>query len=240
MTESVRLAKHLAGMLSCSRREAEQYIEGGWVRVQGQQVEEPGYRLQAGQDVTLLPGADAREIPPVTILYHKPAGIDVADPDSAGKLLSSDTMAPDDRSGHRFLRKHLRGLILATPLEASASGLLVFSQEYGVSRKLRDDAANIEHEYVVDVAGELITDGLALLNQGLSWKGSLLPAIKVSWQSETRLRFALKTPPAGLIAHMCGEVGLEVLSIKRIRVGRFPMAGLPVGQWRYRLAYERF
>ena len=241
MTETVRLAKHLAGLLQCSRREAEQYIEGGWVSVAGQVVEEPGHRVSPEDRVELSPHATLEDIKPVTILLHKPAGHDANETlDSARELIRAGTQASDDRSGQRFLKKHLSNLTLVTPLETQASGLVVYSQEYSVTRKLVDASRNIEHEYVVEVAGDMAPDGLARLAHGLSWQGMPLDPIKVSWQSETRLRFALKTPPAGLIAYMCGEVGLQVVSIKRLRVGRVPMAGLPAGQWRYRLGYERF
>ena len=103
-----------------------------------------------------------------------------------------------------------------------------------------DDAAKIEQEYIVEVRGDIIPDGLQLLNHGLKFSGKPLPPVKISWQNETRLRFPLKAPPRGLIAHMCEKVGLEIVSMKRIRLGRVPMAGLPAGQWRYLLGYERF
>ena len=45
MTEPVRLAKRVAALAQCSRREAEMYIEGGWVRVDGVTVEEPQFKV---------------------------------------------------------------------------------------------------------------------------------------------------------------------------------------------------
>jgi 23S rRNA pseudouridine2604 synthase len=44
----------------------------------------------------------------------------------------------------------------------------------------------------------------------------------------------------GQIEHMCRAVGLEVVAMKRIRIGRISMASLPAGQWRYLHEYERF
>lgn len=238
MTESVRLAKRIAELVQCSRSEAVQYIEGGWVSVDGHVVEEPGFRVHH-QKVELSPEARLGEVEPVTILLHKPAGYDaVANPPV--QLVTPENIASDDRSGIRFLKRHLTGLTLTDPLEANASGLLVMTQDWRVARKLIDDAATIEHEYVVEVAGEPVSDGLALLNQDLTWNGKPLPPVKVSWQNETRLRFALKNPPRGLIAHICEKLGLQVVSMKRIRIGRVPMSGLQRGQWRYLLGYERF
>jgi 23S rRNA pseudouridine2604 synthase len=236
MTESIRLAKHLAELIGCSRREAEQYIEGGWVTVDGVVVEEPGFRL-VQQHVALLPGATLDPMEPVTVLLHNPAGQSV---DSALQSILPANRIEGDRSGLRFLKRHLNGLNLTEPLEPRASGLLVFTQDWRVARKLIDDRVKIEQEYIVEVSGDLVADGLAKLNHGLSFNRKPLPPAKVSWQNERRLRFALKAPQRGQIAHMCEQVGLKVESIKRIRLGRVPMAGLPQGQWRYLLGYEQF
>ena len=116
----------------------------------------------------------------------------------------------------------------------------MFSQDYRVTRKLSAEAGTIEQEYVVEPAGELGADGLKLLNHGLSYHGKPLPPCKVSWQNETRLRFALKGVQAGQIEHMCKAVSLQMVSMKRLRIGRVSMSKLPAGQWRYLMPYEKF
>lgn len=239
MTEPVRLSKRLAELLSCSRREAEQYIESGWVLVDGQRVEEQGFRVLPQQTVALLPGATLAPAVPVTILLHKAAGIQI-DAGSAAQLITPENHAADDRSGIRFIKHHLSGLTVTMPLGADESGLLVLTQDGRIARKLVDDAAKVEQEFIVEVSGEIIPEGLKLLNHGLKFKGRELPPIRVSWQNEARLRFALKGGLPGQIRHMCGQVGLSVVSIKRIRIGRLPMAALQAGQWRYLLGYEQF
>jgi 23S rRNA pseudouridine2604 synthase len=174
---------------------------------------------------------------PVTIVLHKPCGVAATDvPD----LIVPDNHAAEDRSGIRFLKRHLAGLEMIDPLDTAASGLQVFTQDWRIRRKLVDDAAKMEHEYIVEVAGTMLPDGLALLNRSVQYMGRQLPAPKVSWQNETRLRFALKTAPAQLISQLCETVGLQVVSMKRLRIGRLPMAGLAAGQWRYLSGYERF
>ncbi|BBP02008.1 S4 domain-containing protein [Sulfuriferula nivalis] len=244
MTDSIRLSKRLADMMPCSRREAEQYIEGGWVKVDGEVVEVVGYRVTPEQLVEIMPDACLTTADPVTILLHKPAGVDAsAGEDNVNPLLqliSAETRAADDRSPLIFLQRHLRDLRMVMPLPINASGLLVFSQDWRIVRKLVDDADKVEQEYIVEVTGELEADGLALLNHGLSWSGRPLPAMKVSWQNERRLRFAAKAVQAGQIVGACEKVGLTVIGIKRIRIGRMPMAGLAVAQWRYLQGYERF
>ncbi len=234
-----RLAKRLAEMLPCSRREAEQYIEGGWVTVDGVVVEEPQFRV-LHQTIALSKDASLLATTAVTLLLHKPAGCE----DSAAlALLSAASRSRDDRSGIQPLKKHFSASELVTPLATAASGLVVFTSDWRVARKLREDARVLEHEVVVEVAGDIKPGGLERLNRadhGFTYRGALLPPTKVSWQSENRLRFALKGEVPGQLAYLCDSVGLTVLAMKRIRVGRVPMSQLPPGQWRYLSAHERF
>ena len=251
MNEPVRLAKRLAEMLACSRREAEQYIEGGWVSVDGVVVEEPQFRVHH-QVIALSPDASLLALTPVTMLLHKPAGYEAADAASANagaggktaaQLLTAASRAPDDRSGIRPLKKHFSAAELVTPLATPASGLVVFTTDWRVTRKLREDARLLEHEVVVEVTGDLKPGGLERLNRidhGFTYRGALLPPAKVSWQSEARLRFALKGEVPGQIAYMCDGVGLKITAMKRLRVGRMSLSQLAPGQWRYLMPYERF
>lgn len=241
MPDSLRLAKYIKTEYACSRQQADNYIVGGWVSVDGEIIEEPGFRVNANQKITLAPNASADDIKPVTLLLHKPAGWGANDQyGSAAELLLPENHYQDGHGDVPILRKHFTGLTLATPLETDACGLIVATQEYRISRKLVNDAAHVEMEYVVHVTGELSESDMKKLNRPWRWEGRELPPAKVSWQSDAHLRFALKTPPLGLITTMCTQVGLTVINSKRIRIGRLSMSRLPSGNWRYLLGYERF
>lgn len=236
MTEPVRLAKRVAELAACSRREAELYIAGGWVKVDGLVVELPQFMV-TDQQVVLDPKAKAVPVAPVTILLHQPAGLDEA---AVTALHCAESRAADDHSNIRVLQQHFVRMTPCLPLEPQASGLVVFTQDFRVSRKLLDGAATVEQEYVAEVTGELSEEGLKLLNHGLAFNGKPLSPAKVSRQSETRLRFALKGVQPGQIPFMCDSVGLQLLGLRRLRIGRLSMGKLPVGQWRYLAAYEKF
>jgi 23S rRNA pseudouridine2604 synthase len=249
-TEGIRLARRVAELASCSRREAELYIEGGWVRVNGEVVEVPQFRVQ-DQTVELDPAALRRPATapaPITLVLHKPPG--VIDDARAGEshaaidLLTANRRDPADRSGIRLLQRHLRGLDNVTPLETGACGLMVFTQDWRVKRKLVDDAALVEHEVMVEVAGTVSPAALQQLNQPPVIDGRAMLAARVSISRQTAgvtgLRFALKGYATGQIAHMCGAAGLQLTAIKRLRIGRLPLAGLAEGQWRFLMPYERF
>lgn len=240
--EGIRLAKRVAELVPCSRAEAERYIAGGWVSVDGVVAEDPATRVTPAQQVALLPGAKAEEPAPVTILLHKPSGMNAGVGMRGANAL--ECLTPESlvatHGAPRFLKRHLARLTLCTPLETDATGLVVYTQDFRVARKLVDDAVRVEYEYVAEVDGGIREGGLALLNHGLRFNGRPIAPMKVSWQSEGRLRFAAKGVQPGQIEHMCAEVGLTLTDLKRLRVGRIPMAGLLEGQWRYLADYERF
>ncbi len=235
MTEPVRLAKRVAEMLPCSRRDAEIYIAGGWVSVDGVVVHEPESRVTS-EAIVLHPEATLTPVELVTFLVHQPPGLAVGELPS----IALNNHATDDTSGIVPQKRHFSRHTAALPLQPLASGLVVFTQDWRVLRKLVNDAATVEQEYIVEVAGEIAPHGLKQLNHGLSFNRRVLPPAKVSWQNETRLRFALKGVQHGQIAHVCGCVGLQVRAMKRIRIGKISMAKLPVGQWRYLPPDERF
>ncbi len=235
--EAQRLSKVVAARVPCSRREAEQYIAEGWVRVDGAVVEEPQVRVAPGQRVEIDPQARLQAVGPVTFLLHKPAGVPTA---QASSLLGAAARWSGDTSGIRRIKSHGVALVPLLALPDAASGLAVFSQDARIVRKLQDDADLVEQELIVEVAGTIAPNGLARLCRGLAFEGRPLPPARVSWQSEARLRFAVKGIAPQWVPWMCEQVGLQVTALKRIRIGRVPMAGMPPGQWRYLPAGERF
>ena len=244
MTEPVRLAKRVAEISNCSRREAEILIEGGWVTVDGAVVREPQFRV-AEHVIVIHPEAKQAPVELVTILLHQPAHDVNGNALNSSPPISPDNRASDDTSGINPLKRHFSKLEATMPLDINASGLMVYTQDWRVRRKLVDDARTVEQEYIVEVAPVADANppdihALKRLNHGLSFNGRALPPAKVSWQNETRLRIAVKGPAAGQIAHVCKCVGYQVRSIKRIRIGKISMAKLPIGQWRYLPPGERF
>jgi 23S rRNA pseudouridine2604 synthase len=78
------------------------------------------------------------------------------------------------------------------------------------------------------------------LRHGLTLDGVELRPAAVSWQNEDQLRFVLREGRKRQIRRMCELVGLEVLGLKRVRIGSVPLGQLPPGQWRYLRDDERF
>ena len=235
MSEPIRLSKRVAELKGCSRREAEQYIEGGWVTVDGQVVEEPMARVD-DQKVEIDASASLLAMTPVTMLLHKPA--------DAAPEVHPHLRAGDDPSGIRALKRHFSHLVIPSALPREASGLVVLSQDGRILRKLTEDAMTIEQELIAHVAGDVTPAQIKRLCHGLTFRDQPLPPIKVSVNSnsegETRLRFALKGVLPEHVPGMCDAVGLRLLALRRMRLGRVSLGPLPIGQWRYLLPHERF
>ena len=240
--DGTRLAKRVAELKACSRREAEQYIENGYVRVDGQVVDTPQFRV-TDQTVTLDANATLLPQAAVTVLLHKPPGVESR---VAVQGLAATHRAKTDRSGAALLPRQLATLTCETPLESGGSGLLIFTQDWRVQRKLKEDAAFIEHEVMVEVRGTVSPETLQRLNRPLPARNNMPaapPTAKVSQSSHkgerTGLRFAIKGPREGQIADLCAAAGLEIVSMKRIRIGRVALTGLGVGEWRCMSDAER-
>src|SRR5688572_2518886 len=181
-----------------------------------------------------MPDPRQQALEPATVLLHKPVGFDaIAGRRPAAALVTPATHWSGDDTGIEPLDRHFAHLTPLVPLDVEDSGLMVLTQDGRVWRRLTEDADSIEHEYNVEVSGEIAPWGLNRLNHGLRHGQRELPPCKVSWQNEIRLRFAIKAVRPGQLRDMCAQVGLDVVSIKRIRIGKVPLGKMPAGTWRY-------
>jgi 23S rRNA pseudouridine2604 synthase len=241
--EKVRISKLMAERGLCSRREADSYIERGWVKVDGVVVT-LGERALPTQDITLERSAAVQQTSRVTILINKPMGYVSGQAEDgytpAVALIGPQSRALSDRSPQRFERSQLRGLAVAGRLDIDSTGLLVMTQDGRVARQLIGDDTEIDKEYLVRVQGRLAPGKLELLNEGLSLDGKKLKRAIVRWQNDDQLQFILNEGKKRQIRRMCEMVGLTVLGLKRVRIGQVRLADLPVGQWRYLRADEQF
>ncbi|AZY49031.1 pseudouridine synthase [Bordetella avium] len=242
--EKVRISKLMSEQGLCSRREADSYIERGWVRVDGEVVSELGAKAYPHQKITLERAARAAQTSLATILINKPVGYVSGQAEDGYKpavaLVDARSQYEGDRSGRRFDRANLRGLAVAGRLDIDSQGLLVLTQDGRVAKQLIGEDSLVDKEYLVRVEGRLSERGLALLNHGLMLDGKPLKPANVCWQNEDQLRFVLREGKKRQIRRMCELVGLRVVGLKRVRIGRVRLGDLPVGQWRYLREDEQF
>jgi len=251
----VRLSKLMSERGLASRREADEWIEQGWVRVDGKVIDELGTRIFPEQEISIDPEARTQQAERVTILINKPIGYvrgqaeDGYEP--AITLIRPENQWSGDRSKRKLARNHLRHLAPAGRLDIDSTGLLVLTQDGRIAKALIGEDSLIEKEYLVRVQYQNQPDGdnvsaifpeedLERLRHGLELDGHQLKPTKVSWQNEHQLRFVLREGRKRQIRRMCELVGLKVTGLKRVRMGRVALGDLPLGQWRFLRADERF
>lgn len=248
MTEPVRLSKRMSELGLCSRREADEWIAQGWVRVDGVIVSELGSKVLPHQRISIERQASAQQARRVTVLLNKPMGFVSGQAEDGYKpavtLIQADTRWKEDKTSMQFHPSQLRSLVPAGRLDIDSVGLLVLTQDGRIAKQLIGEDTSIEKEYLVRVQytkpGRLPDQDLKLLNHGLSLDGKKLLPAKVSWQNEDQLRFILREGKKRQIRRMCEAVGLKVIGLKRVRIGRVKLGNLPVGQWRYLGPDEQF
>ncbi|MCK7594185.1 RNA pseudouridine synthase [Pseudomarimonas salicorniae] len=241
MSEPVRLSKRVAALAGCSRAKAEQYIQGGWVRVDGEVIKHPHFKV-GEQTVEIDPQAKLKVEESITILFHKPAGATLAVSEDGHRRAPFELASrwSEDSSDVRPLPRHLQGLTLLMPLDREVSGLVALTQDARVWRRLSEDAERVEQEYAVDFSGALPDDALRRLNAGVELWGGRSVACKASRQSDTRLRLVLSAARPGQLGEICRAVGLSFTGIRRLRIGSVSLGKMPAGNWRYHDTAKRF
>ncbi|MDR6738323.1 23S rRNA pseudouridine2604 synthase [Herbaspirillum sp. 1173] len=248
MTEPVRLSKRMSELGLCSRREADEWIEKGWVRVDGQVVSVLGSKVLPHQKVTVERQACAEQAQRVTILINKPMGYVSGQAEDGYKpamvLVNEQSRWAEDQTETRFHPRQLKSLVPAGRLDIDSVGLLVLTQDGRIAKQLIGEDSAVDKEYLVRVQytrpGKLPESDLKRLNHGLIMDGKPLRPAKVVWQNEDQLRFTLREGKKRQIRRMCDMVGLKVIGLKRVRIGGVKLGELPTGQWRYLRPDEKF
>lgn len=241
--QGVRLSKVMSERGLCSRREADGLISRGMVKVDGVIVSQLGTRISPNARIEIVGVAKAQLKEKVTILINKPVGYVSSQPEkgykAAVELVTRENLDPTET--REFQGKHTNGLAPAGRLDIDSQGLLVLTQDGVVAKTLIGENSEVEKEYLVRVSGSLSDAELKRLNNGsIVLDGRRLRPAKVEWLNEDQLRFVLQEGMKRQIRRMCEEVGLKVVGLKRVRIGKVMLGNLPEGKWRYLHENESF
>ncbi|WP_413557036.1 pseudouridine synthase [Bdellovibrio sp. HCB209] len=233
--EKVRLSKLMAERGICSRREADDYISRGLVMVNGIKIDQLGTKVDTDVKITLEAAALKQQKRLATILLNKPVGYVSSQPEPqyipAIRLITDQNQFGESKQ--RLKPEHLKGIAVAGRLDIDSQGLLLFTQDGRIAKKIINEETKLEKEYIVRVQGHLPDDKLKLLRHGLSLDGKELKPAQVEWINDDQLRFVLKEGKKRQIRRMCEAVGLKVTGLKRVRIGNIRLGKLPEGKWRF-------
>ncbi len=246
--EPERLSKRMSALGLASRREADEWIERGWVLVDGKPAI-LGLKVLPHQKITIDQKATSQQARRVTVILNKPVGY-VSGQAEDGYQPASVLVVPENQwrnAGSKnapVRRQELLGLAPAGRLDIDSTGLLVLTQDGRVAKQLIGEDSPVEKEYLVRVRytkpGRLPASEMNRLQHGLNLDGKALKPAKVTWQNDDQLRFILREGKKRQIRRMCELVGLQVLGLKRVRIGQVMLGELPQGKWRFLGPSERF
>lgn len=231
----IRLSKLMSLRGLCSRREADRYIETGQVTVNGQVVDTLGSKVDENADIQLLERGKRAQSSKITLILNKPIGY-VSTQAEKGYKNAIDLITPQNQYKGKpgsFNPSHLRKLGVAGRLDIDSKGLLIFTQDGALAKKIIGEDSEIEKEYLVRVEGELTPTAISRLKKGLSLDGKALKPAKVEVIGEGLLRMTLVEGKKRQIRRMCERVKLNVISLKRMRIGNINLADLPEGKWKF-------
>ena len=226
-----RLSKLMSERGMCSRREADRFIEQGLVLVDGEKITELGVRVEPNQTITLVAEARRRQDQLATVLVNKPLGYVSGLPEK-GYPAAVTLVTDDNRQSPDELTPSRHGLAPAGRLDIDSLGLIVFTQDGRIARRLIGNQSRIEKEYLVWVEGALDENKIARLRHGLHLDGKPLRPAKIDRLKEPLLRFTLMEGRKRQIRRMCEQLDLRVTRLLRVRIGAVKLGALKQGKWR--------
>ncbi|MER9075872.1 pseudouridine synthase [Mesorhizobium sp. M0904] len=217
-----RIAKRLARAGLASRRDAEELIAAGRVKVNGKVLSSPAFNVMPGDIIHL----DGMEIPPIErtrlFLFHKPAGVVTTNRDPEGRKTVFDVLPPG-----------LPRLMTIGRLDINTEGLLLLTNDGGLSRVLELPATGWLRRYRVRVHGKVEESALAGLREGLAVDGIFYGAIEATLDREQGsnawLTLGLREGKNREVRNILGSLGLDVTRLIRISYGPFQLDDLPEG-----------
>ncbi len=245
-TESfIRLSKYLSQRGMCSRREADSFIEKGWVRVDGIVVSRLGTKIHPQSHVELSGQAQQYQDTLITLLLNKPIGYVSSQPEKPYKpaisLITPKTQyIADGFKRAPQLQWPLQGFATAGRLDIDSSGLLILTQNGSIASQLIHPDSQIEKEYLVRVDRSVSAEQVNRLQFGLRLDNAELKPAKITLIDQNYFKMILTEGRKRQIRRMCAAVGLKTMGLKRVRIGNIVLGALPLGKWRVKQIEEVF
>ncbi len=241
----IRLSRYLSQRGICSRREADSFIEKGWVRVDGKVVSRLGTKINSQSQVELSDHARQYQNTLVTLLLNKPVGYVSSQPEKSYRPAISLITPKTQYIGNTFshqpqLQWPLQGFAVAGRLDIDSSGLLVLTQNGSIASRLIHPDSQIEKEYLVRVDRPVSGEQVDRLQFGLQLDNIELKPAKITLIDENYFNMILTEGRKRQIRRMCAAVGLKTIGLKRVRIGNIVLGGLPPGKWRIKQIEEMF
>ncbi|PZM85673.1 rRNA pseudouridine synthase [Candidatus Gracilibacteria bacterium] len=220
MEEKIRLQKYLSQAGICSRRKAEEYIEKGLIKVNGE-IAQIGQSVIPGVDkVELLEKAVEEQKKLVYYKLNKPRGI-VTTCAQNGETNIIDVIDVKER------------VFPIGRLDKDTTGLILLTNDGRLANFLMHPRYEHQKEYIVEVFGAITDEALEKMSSGLFILGSYTKKAKIKRISSGKFFITITEGRNRQIRRMVEKVGFRVKKLKRIRIENIELGNLGIGEYKH-------
>ncbi len=233
MGDIVRLQKYIAMCGVASRRAAEELIQRGQVRVNGEVVRELGTKVEVGADAVEVAGKLIKAASKnYYIMLNKPVGYVSTVKDQFDRPTVIDLLQDEIKSR----------IFPVGRLDYDTQGLLLLTNDGDFTYKVTHPKFKVDKTYIATLKGGLTIRGLQMLRRGVVIDGyKTAPAeveILSAEQGKTMVRITIHEGKNRQVRKMMEAVGSKVTALERISIGKVALGNLPLGRWRYLTSHE--
>ncbi|MHC4167028.1 MAG: pseudouridine synthase [Planctomycetota bacterium] len=219
-----RLQKVLAAAGIDSRRNCEELIVAGVVRVNRKVVDELPAFVDPDKDVITVHGKRIHAAQKVYFLLNKPKGVICTNRDPQGRKKAIDLIRTPER------------IFCVGRLDVDTTGVIILSNDSELANKMSHPRYGLAKTYVVGIKGQIAGDQIDKLKKGI-WlaegkTGRASAKILKRGHKESLIEVTIRQGLNRQIRRMLAKVGLPVKSLKRTRIGKLTSRGLGVGKFR--------
>jgi len=218
MSEKIRLQKYLSQIGFSSRREVENFIKNGWVKINDKILEEPATKIDPSKDkIEFDQRVKKTKSNYDYYLHNKPKGIVTVNAQRGEKEIL-DTVKVE------------KGVVTVGRLDKFSTGLILLTNDPVVSRRLMDPDFYHEKEYLVETTSPLNRSIIEELRKPVVLYGKETRAPQVIQKSSNKFLITLTEGKNRQIRRICEKVGLRIKFLRRIRIGNLNILNLAEGK----------
>lgn len=231
--EKIRLQKYFTDCGVMSRRAAESEITAGHVTVNGETAV-LGQKVDPTADVIMLSGKEITypdERPGTYIMLNKPVGYVTTMSDEKSRRTVAELVSSVGKRVYPVGR-----------LDMYSEGLLIMTDDGELANRLTHPSHNVTKTYRLKVKGEVTGEDIAAFTSPMEIDGYKLRPVKAHLIASgdvakdgtvsSAISVTLSEGRNRQIRKMCEKVGLTVLSLKRVAIGKIKLGSLETGKWR--------